>query len=388
MPVDLHLRERTILIVDDTPANLTVAVAMLQRHGLRLAVAHSGGEALRRVAFAPPDLILLDVMLPDIDGFEVCRRLKSGDGPGAAVPVIFMTALTGTAEKVAGFAAGAVDYVTKPLQAEEVLARVTTHLRLAAMRTKLVAQNAQLEDENRERRAAERVLQQYRDSLELQVAERTAELRELSAHRECAREDERKHIARELHDELGQSLTALRMQAALLRVRFGADIPGLNEQVRGMTELVDRTIGVVRNVATCLRPTVLDLGIGAALEWLVDEFRRNSGLDCSLALALGDGQLSERQAVAVFRIVQESLTNVARHADASETSVSLRLAATGCELEVEDDGRGFDPARARPHSFGLLGIRERVLSLDGRLSIASGPGGRTRIVVQLPPDPA
>jgi signal transduction histidine kinase len=388
MPVDPTLRERTILIVDDTPANLAVAVAMLQRHGLRLAVAHSGGEALRRAAFAPPDLILLDVMLPDIDGFEVCRRLKAGDGPGAAVPVIFMTALSGTAEKVAGFAAGAVDYVTKPLQAEEVLARVTTHLRLAAMQARLVAQNAQLEDENRERRAAERVLRQYRDSLELQVAERTAELRELSAHRECAREDERKHIARELHDELGQSLTALRMQAALLRLRFGAATPGLNEQVRAMTELVDRTIGVVRNVATCLRPTVLDLGIGAGLEWLVDEFRRNSGLDCSLALSLGDSQLSERQAVAVFRIVQESLTNVARHADASETSVSLRLAGSGCELEVEDDGRGFDPARARPHSFGLLGIRERVLSLDGQLTIASGPGGRTRIVVRLPPDPA
>jgi signal transduction histidine kinase len=386
MPPDL--RERTILIVDDTPANLTLAVAMLQRHGLRLAVAHSGDEALRRVAFAPPDLILLDVMLPGIDGFEVCRALKAGPPPGAAVPVIFMTALTGTADKLAGFAAGAVDYVTKPLQADEVLARVTTHLRLAAMQAQLVKQNALLETENRERRAAEQVLQHYRDSLELQVAERTAELRELSAHRESAREDERKHIARELHDELGQSLTALRMQAALLRVRFGAETAGLNEQVRAMTELVDRTIGVVRNVATSLRPTVLDLGIGSALEWLVDEFRRHSGLDCSLTLALGDARLSESQAIAVFRIVQESLTNIARHADASESAVSLRCAALACELVVEDDGRGFEPSRVRAQSFGLLGIRERVLSLGGQLSIASRPGGPTRIVAQLPLDPA
>lgn len=386
MPPDL--RDRTILIVDDTPANLTLAVAMLQQHGLRLAVAHSGDEALRRVAFAPPDLILLDVMLPGIDGFEVCRALKAGPAAGAAVPVIFMTALTGTAEKVAGFAAGAVDYVTKPLRAEEVLARVTTHLRLAAMQAQLVKQNALLEDENRERRAAERVLQQYRDSLELQVAERTAELRELSAHRESVRECERKHIARELHDELGQSLTALRMQAALLRVRFGAEIPGLNDQVRAMTELVDRTIGVVRNVATSLRPTVLDMGIASALEWLVDEFRRHSGLDCSLTLALGEAQLGEPQAIAVFRIVQESLTNVARHADASETAVTLRRDGAVCELEVEDDGRGFDPARMRAHSFGLLGVRERVLSLGGQLTIASQPGGRTRIVVRLPLDRA
>jgi signal transduction histidine kinase len=382
MSMSPPLRDRTILIVDDTPANLTLAVAMLQRHGVRLAVAHSGAEALRRVAFAPPDLILLDVMLPGIDGFDVCRALKAGGGPGADVPVIFMTALSGTADKLAGFAAGAVDYVTKPLQAEEVVARVSTHLRLAAMQAELVRQNALLETENRERRVAERVLQQYRDSLELQVAERTAELRELSAHRERVREDERKHIARELHDELGQSLTAL------LRVRFGADIPDINDQVRAMTELVDRTIGVVRNVATSLRPTVLDMGIGSALEWLVDEFRRHSGLDCSLTLDLGEVQLGERHAVAVFRIAQESLTNVARHADASETAVALRCTAGACELQVDDDGRGFDPASARPHSFGLLGIRERALSLGGQVSIASRPGGPTRIVVRLPLDPA
>ena len=266
MTMSPDLRGRTILIVDDTPANLAMAVAMLEQQGLRLAVAHSGDEALRRVAFAPPDLILLDVMLPGIDGFEVCRRLKAGPAPGAAVPVIFMTALSGTADKVAAFRAGAVDFVSKPLQAEEVLARVTTHLRLAAMQARLAGQNALLQAENRERREAERVLQEYRDTLEQQVAARTAELRELDAHRESVREDERKRIARELHDELGQALTALRMQAALLRVRFGADVPGLNEQVREMTEQVDRTIVVVRNVATSLRPAVLDLGIGSALE--------------------------------------------------------------------------------------------------------------------------
>ncbi|NVM79144.1 signal transduction histidine kinase [Duganella sp. SG902] len=382
MPIDL--RDRTILIVDDTPANLTLAVAMLEQQGLRLSVAQSGDEALRRVAFAPPDLILLDVMLPGIDGFEVCRRLKASAAT-AAIPVIFMTALRDTADKVAGFAAGAVDYVTKPLQSEEVVARVTTHLRLAAMQAQLQAQNALLARENQERRIAERILQQYRDSLEQQVAERTAEVRELAAHRESAREDERKHIARELHDELGQSLTALRMRAALLRVRFGADVPGLNEQVRDMTELVDRSLSVVRNVATSLRPTVLDLGIGSALEWLVDEFRTHSGLNCSLTLMLEEqGSPGEQQAIALFRIVQESLTNIARHADASETTVTLRCAGGRCELQIVDDGRGFDLAQARPHSFGLLGIRERVLSLDGKVTISSVPGSRTCIEVILP----
>ena len=388
MTMSPDLRGRTILIVDDTPANLAMAVAMLEQQGLRLAVAHSGDEALRRVAFAPPDLILLDVMLPGIDGFEVCRRLKAGPAPGAAVPVIFMTALSGTADKVAAFRAGAVDFVSKPLQAEEVLARVTTHLRLAAMQARLAGQNALLQAENRERREAERVLQEYRDTLEQQVAARTAELRELDAHRESVREDERKRIARELHDELGQALTALRMQAALLRVRFGADVPGLNEQVREMTEQVDRTIVVVRNVATSLRPAVLDLGIGSALEWLVDDFRRHSRVACSLALMPGRHRLSEQQAVAVFRVVQESLTNIARHAGAGAAAVTLRCAGDACEVQVEDDGCGFDPGLAPPQSFGLIGIRERVLSLDGRITVSSRPGGGTRIAAVLPLAPA
>ena len=388
MNLSPDLRGRTILIVDDIPANLTLAVDMLEQQGLRLSVAQCGDEALQRVAFALPDLILLDVRLPGIDGFEVCRRLKSGGGAAAAVPVIFMTALTDTADKVAGFAAGAVDYVTKPLQLDEVLARVSTHLRLAAMRTQLVDQNALLMRENQERREAERVLQQYRDSLELQVAARTAEVRELATHRETTREDERKHIAHELHDELGQSLTALRMRAGLLRVRFGADVPGLNEHVRQLTDLVDRSIGVVRNVATTLRPTVLDMGIGSALEWLVDEFRRHSGLDCSLTLDLEPGGLDEPQAIAIFRIVQESLTNIARHANASETAVTLRCSAHQCVLRVEDNGCGFDPTAARPQSFGLLGIRERALSLDGRLEIVSRPGGSTCVDVVLPRKPA
>ena len=384
MPPDL--RDRSILIVDDTPANLTLAVAMLEQHGLRLSVAHNGDEALRRVAFAPPDLILLDVMLPGIDGFEVCRRLKAG--PAAAVPVIFMTALKDTADKLAGFAAGAVDYVTKPLQSEEVLARVSAHLRLAAMQSQLQAQNALLERENQERREAERVLQLYKDNLELQVAARTAEVRELAAHRESVREDERKHIARELHDELGQSLTALRMRAALLRVRYGAQLPGMNEQVRELTELVDRSISVVRNVATTLRPTVLDLGIGSALEWLVDEFRKHSGLDCSLTLALDEDGPDEQQAIALFRIVQESLTNIARHAEATETTVTLACSAQLCALRIIDDGRGFDTTQLKPHAFGLLGIRERVLSLDGQVSMVSSPGGPTCIEVILPRNPA
>jgi PAS domain S-box-containing protein len=502
-----QLNKHSILIVDDTPANLAVAVAMLEQHGLRVSVAQGGVEALRRVALAPPDLILLDVMLPDLDGFEVCRRLKIAESAVARVPVIFMTALTSTADKVAGFGAGAVDYLTKPLQVEEVLARVAMHLRLADMQARLTEQNALLEQardsleqqvaaRTAELRESERQFRTLSENLpdpivrydrelrrvyanpaylraqqvtaaqalgpmrteawnadlplahyhatlrqvladgrpaevdlsmsdaddgavrhwairmvaeqgedggnvgvlaiardvtqqkraELQLAQSHAQLRELGAHRESAREDERKHIARELHDELGQSLTALRMTAALLRVRFGAQLPELNQHVRSMTELVDRTIGVVRNVATSLRPAALDLGIGSALEWLVEEFRKHSAVSCRLTLVMNGYELSEQQGVAVFRIVQESLTNIARHAGASEAVVLLRCREPECQLQVSDNGRGFDPAVQRAASFGLLGIRERVLTLGGELSIISHPGAGTRISASIPLD--
>jgi diguanylate cyclase (GGDEF)-like protein/PAS domain S-box-containing protein len=153
---DLH--EQTILIVDDNPVNIGVVVEHLEEHGLRVTVAQGGEEALRRAGFVQPDLILLDVMMPGIDGFETCRRLKA-DEATRAIPVIFMTALVDINDKVAAFAAGGVDYVSKPFQIEELLARVETHLTLRAAQKRLAAQNLALEEEIAARRSAEVALQ-------------------------------------------------------------------------------------------------------------------------------------------------------------------------------------------------------------------------------------
>ena len=136
----------TILIVDDMPANLEVVTSHLERQGYRAVVALSGDEGIERAEYVQPDLILLDVMMPGLDGFEICRRLK-GSERTRAIPVIFMTALTDTTDKLAGFAAGAVDYVTKPLNGAEVLARIESHLALYALRRQLAEQNAQLQQE-------------------------------------------------------------------------------------------------------------------------------------------------------------------------------------------------------------------------------------------------
>lgn len=158
-----HKAPPTILIVDDTPANLGVAVESLEHQGYRVVVAQDGEEGLLRADFVQPDLILLDVMMPGASGFEVCRRLKE-QASTRDIPVIFMTALTGVENKLSGFQAGAVDYVTKPLQVEEVIARVNTHLKISAMQHQLELQNEQL--------------QKYQEKLEQKVAERTAELSE------------------------------------------------------------------------------------------------------------------------------------------------------------------------------------------------------------------
>jgi len=150
--------DQTILIVDDNPLNLSVVVDHLEDHGYRVSVAQDGGEALKRAALVLPDLILLDVMMPGIDGFETCRRLKA-DPATSAIPVIFMTALADIHDKVAAFAAGGVDYVGKPFQIEELLARVATHLALRASQLRLAAQNLALQEEIGARQAAETSLQ-------------------------------------------------------------------------------------------------------------------------------------------------------------------------------------------------------------------------------------
>ena len=178
--VSQHGPARTILIVDDTAANLIMMVDYLGNHGFSLVVAQDAEEAIERARFAKPDLILLDVMMPGLDGFEACRRLKSTEET-RQIPVIFMTALSDPNDKINGFKAGGVDYITKPFQLEEVLARVNTHLALRGMQRQLTAQNRCLREEVSVREQAEAALHRAHDELELRVAQRTAELAQANA---------------------------------------------------------------------------------------------------------------------------------------------------------------------------------------------------------------
>lgn len=210
------------------------------------------------------------------------------------------------------------------------------------------------------------------------------QLRELTTRREEAREEERKRIARDIHDELGQMLTALRMEVSLLRLTAGPDNPQLLAQVQNIMGHVDATIHVVRNVAAKLRPAVLDMGIVSAMEWQVGEFAKRSGIRCGLSIAEEEIYLDEERATALFRIVQESLTNVARHAQAKNVDIMLRRDGESYLLEVHDDGNGFDPEMLKKKTFGLMGIRERVMLLQGEIDITSAPGSGTTVSVRIP----
>jgi len=241
-----------------------------------------------------------------------------------------------------------------------------------------------------ERRAARELLQRTNDELELRVVERTRELRNLANHLETVREGERTRIAREIHDELGSLLVALKMDADWLGKRLAAE-PPLQGKCHGMGRLIDTAVDNVGRIITDLRPSILDhQGLFAALDWQAHEFIDSSELDATLHTHITAGALPPKGgvAIAVFRIFQEMLSNVARHAKARSVRMSIAVDAPPdpvLYLEVRDDGVGATPAAlADPRSWGVIGMRERAGHFGGKLVIQSAPGQGTRVRLVMP----
>jgi two-component system sensor histidine kinase UhpB len=208
-------------------------------------------------------------------------------------------------------------------------------------------------------------------------------LAELTDHIQQAKEQERARIAREIHDDLGGNLTAIKMALAMLAARLPDD-PALLDKAAYVDDLVDRTIEAVHRISLDLRPSTLDLGIVAALEWQAREFEKQFGIPCLLRSVDGDVALDPDGAAALFRIFQEALTNIAKHAGATRVTVSLRRQRQHLTLSICDNGRGITPAdRLKPHSFGLRGMHERARALGGTLSLSPAPGGGTVVTVKV-----
>ena len=241
-----------------------------------------------------------------------------------------------------------------------------------------------------ERKRAEELLKRTNDELEQRVAERTRELRDLANHLETMRESERKRIAREIHDELGSLLVALKMDTHWLGKRV-AEQPALQAKCQGMGRLIDTAVDNVGRIITDLRPSILDhQGLWAALEWQAQEFIESSELQSTLQVHVAAGVAPPEGglAIAVFRIFQEMLSNVARHARAKTLQLRITVddpPAPVLYIDVRDDGVGAAPeALADPQSFGVIGMRERASHFGGRLTIDSAPGLGTRVRLTMP----
>ncbi|MES2025041.1 MAG: histidine kinase [Pseudomonadota bacterium] len=212
-----------------------------------------------------------------------------------------------------------------------------------------------------------------------------AQLAELSAHIDTVKEKERTRIAREIHDDLGGNLTAIKMALALLTRRLPVKTPELTEKAAYVESLVDRTIETVHRIAGDLRPGILDFGLVAALEWQAGEFEKQLGIPCEFLSNKAEIDLSVDQATALFRIFQEALTNIAKHAKASQVNVQLVHTHLYVRLEITDNGRGIKVAdRTKPKSFGIRGMVERSVAMGGSLSVSTAPKGGTVVAINVP----
>lgn len=236
----------------------------------------------------------------------------------------------------------------------------------------------------RQREQQAQVIQAERDQLERQVRRRTAQLAELTRHLQTAREDERSHLARELHDELGALLTAAKLDAARLKTRVAGLGPEVLERLAHLTETLNSGIALKRRIIEDLRPSALaNLGLVPALESLTSEHAQRSGLVIDAQLA--EVALEPAAELTAYRLVQEALTNISKHAGARRVTVLLQASADGrVRVAVEDDGCGFDTSASNPSSHGLLGMHYRVEAAGGQLTIDSSSGRGTRLEALLP----
>jgi signal transduction histidine kinase len=366
--MDSNQEQVSVLAVDDDTGNLTALQGLLSDLPLRVVTAKSGEEALRCILKQDFAVILLDARMPGIDGFEVARLIRERER-SRHTPIIFLTgAYEDTPSMTRGYEAGAVDYIVKPLIPEILKSKISVFV-------ELYRKNAALVQEITERTAAQTHLKASEESL-----------RALASRLQSVREEEWTRIAREFHDQLGQELTALKMDISWIASRLPRDAHALLERAQSMSGMIDAIMESVRQIVARLRPDMLDqLGLTAAIEWQADEFQRRSGIRCHLKLPANGVQLDRARSTALFRIFQELVTNVARHANATRVEAAVRSDAGHVVLSVEDNGRGIDGEAAHsPKSLGLTGVRERVLPFGGRVDVEGVSGKGTLVKVTLP----
>ncbi len=379
-----------ILLVNDRPAQLLAWQSILADLDQNLILARSGLEALDQLLAQDFAAILLDVNMPMMDGFETAALIRQRPR-SEHTPILFVTAInTQERDRARGYALGAVDYIFTPVVPEILRAKVSVFADLSRKNQKIAAQAAQLTQLNEVLKAQLASIQGLNDELNranAELRESREQLRRLTAHVQALREEERGRIAREIHDNLGGSLTSLKMDLHWVRKHTGPAEERLGPKLKELSQSIDQIINSIRQIATELRPALLDdFGLAAAIEWQLKEFEQRSGIRSQLQLGVDEALLLPGEAAtALFRVFQEALTNVARHARATQVEVSLREQANVLVLRVYDNGCGFLLNELKNgKSLGLASMRERVQLLAGELVIDSQPGLGTTVLVKTP----
>jgi len=340
-----------ILIVDDDHTARDTLVAILEGEKYQIELAGSGNHALQILEKLQPDLILLDVMMPGMDGFEVCRRIRSTPKL-AEVPIILLTALDDRGSLLRGIESGADDFLSKPVDRHELLARVRTITRL-----------------NRYN-----ILMKQRENLS-EMAERLV----------SAQEEERQRISRELHDDLGQSLTTHLLSLRDLQNELSLPVESLHERIQALHDESFEIFGKIRRLAQDLRPPVLDtLGLALSMQTYCSEFTRRTKLPINFEADASLPALPDVYSITLYRVLQETLTNIIKHAEASQAWVDLTVEDQIISLTVQDNGKGFVEGNNPSGGIGLTGLRERVTLAGGIFNISSSPVRGTVLLAQFP----
>jgi signal transduction histidine kinase len=347
-----------ILLLEDDPADAELIQRLLQRSGLyfNATIASNKDEfhgALEDNGF---DIVLADNALPQYSSLEALNAIKERN------PFIAFILVTGTVSEefaVKIMQQGADDYILK--------GNLT---RLPAAITKAL-ENKKMQ---REKRYAE-----------IEMYELNEQLRNLAAHLQQVREEEKTHIAREIHDELGQMLTAIKMDIALSQKKYKEVNPEAGSYLLRALEMVDDTVKAVRRIASELRPAILDdLGLVAALEWQCREFEKRNNIQCLFSSSLSNIEVEKNIAIGLYRICQEALTNVARHSRATKVTANILVQANLVVLTITDNGKGFNPEKVKgKKTLGLVGMKERALMMNGKLTAESTPGQGATITISV-----
>lgn len=359
-----------VLIVDDNPKNIQILGNILAQEQYDIEFARDGFEAVKRVEGEDFDMILLDVMMPVMDGFEACSKIKEMEDK-AEIPIMFITAKADTESISKGFALGAIDYITKPFNTIELHAKVKTHVELKKNRDALKSFNEELERKVKERTLSLKETNEKLKSLNIQLAK--------------VEEKERRRIAENLHDTLGQTLSMAFMKLSM--VAPGSCGKG-QTIIKDVSVLLNQAISESRTITYDLSPPVLyELGPLAAFSWKLEQIRNTHKIKTKLIDNKIKIKVQKEFEIFLYRIVCELFANIIKHAKANCIELETREKRTRYEIIVRDDGVGFDTSiknrSTNTGGFGLSSVIERLDEMDGVLSIKSVIGKGTKAKIKI-----